>query len=421
MRTLIISVLALLFFACGQDEFESYLIPKGTDDIIEVTLHPNSSVLMADGKAQLTFKIRAYTEVDGWQAVAYTVNGATLVRDSLFTDTVALNADRIPADQIRITASNGETVNGLTYSTTANAGEVSFTCQIGNITSAPCQVRLIKPEQPVFAPREIPVIFHLLYTSESKSIAEGVDEKFVTEVLGRLNQVFAGTFAPSPTYLDTKITFVPLEVNDKGMPLQVKGIHREDVSFLDFTMYEKYILDTLVWYPQEALNVWVYEDAYESESENPIYVLDNGTEIPGLDLSPVSDPSEAEISTPTDAGIIIPIFTIFSTKQGGDFFSPRFEYLFGKFFGLLDTEEGGEDEYDGTDTDYCSDTYVPRYGTIGIGKRTAVVEGSDEKPIYYNSYNVMDPASAATTISYEQALRIRQVIENCPLRMLGRK
>lgn len=423
MRTLIISVFTLLLFACGQDEFESYLIPKGTDDIIEVSLHPNSPVLMADGKAELTFRIRAYTEVDGWQAVAYTVDGATLVRDSLFTDTVALNMDRIPADRIRITASNGETVNGLTYSTTAAAGEVTFTCQIGDITSAPCRVQLIKPAQPTFTPRTIPVVFHLMYTSNSKSIAEGVDEQFVTEVLDRLNRVFAGNFAPAPSYLDTKITFVPLEMDNNGMQLQEKGIHRVDVSSVTTSM-NKYITtasNKLLWKPEEILNIWVYEiSSGKADSKGPKYVLDNGTEIPGLSLSVLSNPSEAAISVPTDAGIVMPISTIFSSKRGASL-ATRFEYLFGKFFGLLDTQETGEGKYNGTDTDYCSDTYVPRYGMIGVTKRTAVVKGSTEEPVYYNSYNIMESASASTTISYEQALRIRKVMENCPLRMMQSK
>lgn len=423
MRTLIISVFTLLLFACGQDEFESYLIPKGTDDIIEVSLHPNSPVLMADGKAELTFRIRAYTEVDGWQAVAYTVDGATLVRDSLFTDTVALNMDRIPADRIRITASNGETVNGLTYSTTAAAGEVTFTCQIGDITSAPCRVQLIKPAQPTFTPRTIPVVFHLMYTSNSKSIAEGVDEKFVTEVLDRLNRVFAGNFAPAPSYLDTKITFVPLEMDNNGMQLQEKGIHRVDVSSVTTSM-NKYITtasNKLLWKPEEILNIWVYEiSSGKADSKGPKYVLDNGTEIPGLSLSVLSNPSEAAISVPTDVGIVMPISTLFSSKRGASL-ATRFEYLFGKFFGLLDTQETGEGKYNGTDTDYCSDTYVPRYGMIGVTKRTAVVKGSTEEPVYYNSYNIMESASASTTISYEQALRIRKVMENCPLRMMQSK
>ena len=405
MRTLIISVFTLLLFACGQDEFESYLIPKGTDDIIEVSLHPNSPVLMADGKAELTFRIRAYTEVDGWQAVAYTVDGATL--DSLFTDTVALNTDRIPADRIRITASNGETVNGLTYSTTAAAGEVTFTCQIGNITSAPCRVQLIKPELPSFTPRTIPVVFHLMYTSNSKSIAEGVDEQFVTEVLDRLNRVFAGTYAPAPSYLDTKITFVPLEMDDKGMQLEEKGIHRVDVSSVKNDTIKKYIMgvnSVVLWKPEEILNIWVYEiSSGKADSKGPKYVLDNGTEIPGLPLSVLSDPSAAKISDPTDVGIVMPISTLFSSKRGASL-ATRFEYLFGKFFGLLDTQETGEG-----------------YGMIGVTKRTAVVKGSTEEPVYYNSYNIMESASASTTISYEQALRIRKVMENCPLRMMQSK
>lgn len=415
MKTIILSALALLFFACGKNEFDSYLIPQGTEDIIEVALYPNSPVLIADGKAQLTFKIRAYTEVQARTSVPYYKDGVTMVRDSFFLDTTTLNADRIPEDQITIIASNGEKVQGRTFSTTASAGEMSFTCRIGDMTSEPCTVKLIKPEIPVFTPIRIPVIFHILYVSDNKTVSEGINATLLEEMLERMNKVFAGTFAPSPSSLDTKITFVLAETDKNNLSLSEKGINRVDLDAAKVSEYgvDNYIVKNLVWNPQKYLNVWIYS-TWDAIAENPMYVLDNGTEIAGLDLETVNDISDIEIEYPEETGIIIPLSSIFSIKNGSS--DTRLEFLFGKFFGLLETSP--DDDYEGDDTDYCSDTYVPDYRPISISKPTAIAKDSKEKPIYFDSYNIMDKYTASTTISYEQAIRIRKVTDNCPLRMM---
>lgn len=415
MKTIILSALALLFFACGKNEFDSYLIPQGTEDIIEVALYPNSPVLIADGKAQLTFKIRAYTEVQARISVPYYKDGVTMVRDSFFMDTTTLNADRIPEDQITIIASNGEKVQGRTFSTTASTGEMSFTCRIGDITSEPCKIKLIKPEIPEFTSIRIPVVFHILYTSDNKTISEGINAQLMAEMLERMNKVFAGTFAPSPSSLDTKITFVQAETDNNNRPLSEKGINRVDLDAAKVSEYgvDSYIVRNLIWNPQKYLNVWIYS-TWNAIAENPMYVLDNGTEIAGLDLETVNDISDIEIEYPEEAGIIIPLSSVFSIKNGSS--DTRLEFLFGKFFGLLETSS--DDDYEGEDTDYCSDTYVPDYRPISISKPTAIAKDSKEKPIYFDSYNIMDKYTASTTISYEQAIRIRKVTDNCPLRMM---
>lgn len=415
MKTIILSILTLLLFACGKNEFDSYLIPQGIEDIIEVDLYPNSPVLIADGKAQLTFKIGASTQIEARTSIAYSKDGVTMVRDSFFLDTTTLNFDRIPENEIKIMASTGEQVKGLTFSTTTDAKEISFTCQIGKITSAPCKVKLIKPEIPEFTPIRIPVVFHILYTKDDKTISEGINEKLMAEMLDRMNKVFAGTFASAPSSLDTRITFIQAETDNKGLPLAEKGINRMDLDAAGVGEYEveSYITQNALWNPEKYLNIWLY-NAWSATANSPKYVLDNGTQIAGLRLKPVKIPAEASVKYPEDAGIIIPISSIFGIKNGNG--TTRLEFLFGKFFGLFETRE--DDGYDGEDTDYCSDTYIPLYETIGYAKRTAIPDGSDAKPVYYDSYNIMDNYTSSTTISYEQALRIRQVTDNCPLRMM---
>lgn len=415
MRTIIIAIFTLLLFACGNDEFDSFLIPQGTENIIKVSLSPNSPVLIADGKAQLTFKVRAYTEIQARMSVVYNEEGVTMVRDSFFLDTTVLNPDRIAEDQIVILASNGEKLHGLTFTTTDPGEELTFTCQIGEVSSNPCTVKLIKPEIPAFEPRIIPVVFHLLYRSDTKTISEGINETFVSEVLDRLNRVFAGTLAAAPSYLDTKITFIPAETDNTGHILAEKGINRVDLDAEKVGKWQEYdyILENLLWDPEQYLNIWAYDTWSNPDDLSPKYILDNGVEIPGLYAMPVGDISEVEIGSPVDAGMELSIQSMFSMKGGsGD----RFEFMFGKFFGLSGTE--AEDGYEDEDTDYCSDTYVSLFGPVSVPKRTAIPFGSDEDPIYFDSFNIMDSYSASTTITYEQALRIRQVMENCPLRMM---
>lgn len=419
MKIIILSVFTLWLSACQPNEFDSWLIPQGTENMAAIELYPNSPVLIADGKAQLTFKVRAYTEITAHTPVICNEDGHTFVRDSVFLDTVALHPDRIAKEQITITASNGEKADGLTFTTTAAAGEMSFTCQIGNLTSKPCKVRLVKPEIPAFTPRTIPVIFHLLYSPDTKDIAEGIRTEYVTEVLDRLNRVFAGTFAPAPSSLDTKITFVPAETDDGGMALDEKGIHRFDLEAEKLTSFYNtynYIASHLVWNPEKFLNIWLFDTGGRGASaELPGYILNNGTAIQGLEKATVlADASEAAVQYPEQAGIIAPITRAFSMKNGSS--QHRFEHLFGQFFGLYETQ--ADNGYDTADTDYCSDTYVPLSIPVTITKPTAIPDGSNEKPVYFDSFNIMDAYSSSTAITYEQALRIRQVIENCPLRMM---
>ena len=104
--------------------------------------------------------------------------------------------------------------------------------------------------------------------------------------------------------------------------------------------------------------------------------------------------------------------SIFSIYKGG------YEYYLGTHFGLMPTVFS---TYSGIpfvngDVDFCSDTYTYELGPIALEKNTY----SDDKQapvIYYNSCNIMDESSASTSLTYEQVLRMRKVIANCPGRM----
>ena len=110
-----------------------------------------------------------------------------------------------------------------------------------------------------------------------------------------------------------------------------------------------------------------------------------------------------------------------AANMGGT--SERFESCIGQFFGLYPTWWYPYGDVAAKD-DFCSDTYT--YFKIYSHPEKWTYEPSapskDEykngHEIYFDSFNIMDEHSFCSTITYEQALRMRTVMENCPFRMM---
>lgn len=401
MKPIIIALIALLFLACQQDEFEAKIQYLGTDAIKYVRLYPNSSVLMADGKAQLKFKVKAFTEIERTKTVDN--------QQVTYLDTMELIYDRLPLNQISISTADGQKIENYTYTTNqVGNGAQRFVAKIGNISSEPVEVKVIA--KPAAFPRvTIPVVFHILPTVKTKNACDGVTNEFVDKLIARLNQVFAGEMYAAPSAIDSGIRFELADKDPQGKLLETPGIRREDRKSETTAELTKYVKENLMWDPVRYLNIWIYDSSpYSDPSKAPAYVLNNGTEIPGLDLDVVEKAEDAAYSTPAAIGITIAASKVFSTNL---------ENTIGIFFGLLPTayKDWEENLVDG-DTDYCPDTYAYESMYFAAEKWTYTEKKWDR--IYYDSYNIMDDASAATTISYDQAVRIHKVIENCPLRMM---
>ena len=122
-KIIILFVLTTILYSCNKETFTSYLESAGPENIVEVQLHPNSPVLIADGKAALTFKVKAFMEVIDAEGQK---------------DTVSYNIDKLKPEQIEIISSKDERIEGGVYRTSQiDNGSISFTAKIGNSSFPP--------------------------------------------------------------------------------------------------------------------------------------------------------------------------------------------------------------------------------------------------------------------------------------------
>lgn len=389
-KIIILFVLTTILYSCNKETFTSYLESAGPENIVEVQLHPNSPVLIADGKAALTFKVKAFMEVIDAEGQK---------------DTVSYNIDKLKPEQIEIISSKDERIEGGVYRTSQiDNGSISFTAKIGNTTSKPASVRLINKPVDDFKEITVPINFHILHTPAQLDMANGISIEFLQGLVDRLNKVFSNTHSPNPVGVDSKIKFV------------IKQRIVKNVGVLTPFQVNTYILTNSVTEPLKTLNIWLCNTNTASYTTLPSYKSSPTAIIDGLNLTYSADPSKITFTNPNQAGIMLPITNIFNIAGGG---SPRIENVIGQFFGLLPTKQTAASLPVGKeDIDFCSDTYTYQTSSIRPEKWTATSANSPDR-IYYDSFNIMDETTASSTVSYEQILRIRKVIANCPLRQFN--
>jgi hypothetical protein len=418
MKIRLAILILLLSGACSESAYEAWVEPIEVKDVTSVKLSPNSPVLMADGKAELRFDVRASVKVTDKRTIEIIENGYAVVKDSVFTTTTTLKPDRLPEEAVVIKTLDGKVVNGGVFRTDKNAGsQIGFICTINGVNSAPCYVRLIGRPAVNFTPVEVPVIFHLLTQEDKKNLFEGITQEYLQGLIAHANDVFAARIVHAPSDADTKVTFKLAESAPTGTLLKEKGINRVDVSKKSSYEISDYINKNLIWSPERYLNIYIHPSTYSNTAASPRYILDNGSSLPGLDgkMTKVQHASEAVFTDYTETGIVLRADEIFNFAGGGE---TRLEYYLGGYFGLAPTEinyYSSEWPYVNGDVDYCSDTYTS-YPSSFLN-RSSYSEEEGAVSHTYDAFNIMDKYSKSTSLTYEQALRIRTVLENCPGRM----
>ncbi len=418
MKIQLAILILLLLGACSESAYDAWVEPIGVEDVTSVKLSPNSPVLMADGKAELRFDVRASVKVTNKRTIEIIENGHPVVKDSVFTTTTTLKPDRLPEDAVTIKTLDGEEIVGGIFRTDKGAGsQIGFTCTINGVSSAPCYVRLIGRPSVNFTPVEVPVIFHLLTQEDKKNLFEGITQEYLEGLIAHANDVFAARIVHAPSDVDTKVTFKLAESAPTGIFLKEKGINRVDVSKKSSYEISNYINQNLIWAPDRYLNIYIHPSTYNNTAGSPAYILDNGSVLPGLDgkMTKVQHASEAVFTDYTKAGIVLRADQIFNFVGGGE---TRLEYYLGLCFGLAPTaidNYSSEWPYVNGDVDYCSDTYTS-YSSSFLN-RSSYSEEEGAVRYTYDAFNIMDKYSKSTTLTYEQALRIRTVLENCPGRI----
>ena len=92
--------------------------------------------------------------------------------------------------------------------------------------------------------------------------------------------------------------------------------------------------------------------------------------------------------------------------------------VLGGYYGLMFTDQNQNDDWVDGDNDFCEDTYYfySDYSS-SVYKNTRLYR-EDAEGIYdwFTSFNVMDSYSRKNSVSVDQALRMRMVLERCPSR-----
>lgn len=406
----LVALVLLLTYLTGCDN--TVTVPEvktvGPDAITELSLSPESPVLVADGRSQLTFLVRCYYQV-----------GKTRAR---------MLDSRVPLDQITITSSEGKSFKPTEpYTTTTTRGDISFTARIGDITSDPVTVKVYPAEAPSYEPLVVPVRIYAFYEPQNSTSVQAFTLEALKPHFQRLSDVFSGKLNPNgPVTGNPNITFDLQEV--KRIELKGSG---------EFTPVKEEVKKRYLSRAANEISIWLMDGRLGWRSGPydciPTCTTGDPKSLPGLKLKEVAldynfNPAKVD---PKEVGIFMSFFQLINCMNNGG--SYRLETIFSNYYGLISTETSSDNDpnkLDG-DFDYCPDTYSYKSGYIITEKRTfpykiETKKGPDGKETerkehyyFYNSTNVMDQPTAATTITRDQAARIRQVIRDCPLRHQG--
>lgn len=404
-----IVAMVVCFFGCNKEDEMSFADP----DIIDVTtidsisLTPNHTMIVADGKAVLDLRVRAYTKdkieiynprlKDEW--FEYTSNQSVPLSRYFSTDDKSLIGKTI---MVKV---------NLKHNKSVVSDEFPFT------VIAPLKVEKAYT---------IPIIFHIIQTTEDiESYGGAFDEVRIQRIIDRLNGVFTGATSVSPTGIDTKITFQAAIYSPNGRKLSQPGINRlvvKEVTYdnpKDKKGYDTFLTDNnLIWPAKDYMNVWLISDRKApgafgwnyGYTSAPKFKFANALNSPeGLTLTDVY--SDEELSTPRASGVMYKLQSLnLMSKLTGNSNLPGENDLIhyiGAYFGLLKTSWFIES------ADYCLDTQHYIYTEKS---NTALYKKSGN--IYFMSENIMDdPTGVHRSVTQNQYSRIQWFLENCPERV----
>ena len=391
----LVALAATSLSGCKGDELPGEMQTAGIDNVKRIVLSPNSLALVADGKSELAFQVDFY----------YSLDGRT---DSLSR----MLPDRVPLDEVTITASDGKQLTPAdVYTTTANAEEMTFTAEYGGMKSTPVTAKLYPAEQEKYEPLTIPVVFKVLYSPVTVGETVALTDSLFQAIIDRTNQVFKGTLMNAPSKADAGVTFTLQSVDRIGVTQE----EEEDWYFLD-TWFE----ENSDGNEEEVLTVWVTSMSnYDLSYATPWFTLGNADELPWIapdEYASIDELRDDWSFGVSDMGINLTFRDILRTLSGEGM---RFEYALGTFYGLVEPSFLPEDYKDGLDADLCADTYTYNARFSNFNKQTFPDGGGNV--VRYKSFNLMESPSSCMVITRDQARQLRQVMKDVPFRQQGYK
>lgn len=397
-----------LFLSCTPED------PSYTDNdqvdvntVTSVTLHPNHRMVLADGRATLD------------------------LCPALFRGDARIPDHRVDSNWLEFFTLSGQQVDRRF--TTSDAGlcgtELKVYARLKGkaIYSDTVAFTVTEPLATDLQEMEIPVVFHIIQTTEDiVSYGGKFTSDRIEQIMSRLNNAFSALVSANPVGVDTKIRFRPALYDPQGRQLDEPGIHRIEVTsipadnlYADFLKAEK-----AVWTPDRYMNIWLISDGTNSITNfgytisrecRPRYTTGETTDVPeGLELTPLPEGKEWE---PKEAGLIykLQLFNLSSFTQGKSQDNVFIHYV-GNYLGLLPT--WGYLLYGNTVAaqDYCADTQKYTIDQDQQSKNTGWEKTADDG-YTFTAENIMDDQiSLHRSVSRDQCLRMRWVLQHCPER-----
>lgn len=415
IRNISLVSVALLATACSPDEEIFHDNSKVDPAIVDaVTIMPNQKRLIANGNAQIELQPTVFTK-SGTQVPDTRVDDDWIEYTS---DTPGVVAGRVISIADASLVGKTVTVKARVKTTGKESDPVSFS--------------VIASKKDQFANElVIPVVFHILQTKDDIDNYGGEFKLERIEMqLKRLNNMFSGAVSHNPVGVNTNIKFEMAQYDQYGNRLVEPGIDRKTIADGAFSKKDGSDMDSLItaerllWSPDNYLNVWLVSDrkGVVSDFANdvtakcaPCYVKAGATDIPkGLKLQEYAD----QTLKPSQAGIIYKLSELDvaersffvsnnNKKQGYN----ELGYYIGLFYGLLPTCNYSNTK---AGTDYCDDTID--YAATSTGGNEDWYKTMDG--CYFRAENIMDdPRGVHCSVSQDQTIRMRWIMNNCVGRM----
>lgn len=408
------------------------------DEIASIDLLLNSSILYADGKAEVELRPQLTTN-DGYIVPDY----------------------RLKEEWFEYTSNRPNVVLSRRFSTKSNIGS-TFKVQVrlkGRDVVSNEIVFQVLPAPQKFDQVVFPIVFHIIQNSKDiVSFGGPFSAGRIHQELERINRTFSGLLSATPNGSDSYISFRMAEYDPYGKRMAEPGINRLVVNNITTehptsqAAFEDLIKEhSLLWPADKYLNIWLIGDRGVMDARNSGHWLGYGTTpkyyAPGYDA--VTQPKGLILNTnppaeplANDIGIRYRLWDLNENDRvyGAYFYDPSpigggtilsntndLVCYFGRYFGLLDcyAPEMQSPEAIRNFDDYCTDTH--KYGAVSSMYKGNVtlykswpvspLTEPEGARLFWMSENIMeDQTGLHRSISADQVKRIRWVINNCEFR-----
>ncbi len=395
--------------ACSPDDYTYHdNSVMNVEDIDHIELIANQKMVLADGRAQLELYPRLFTK-----------------------DNNQIPDDRVQDNWLEYSSENGIALKRFFSTSDASliGKEIKAKLKIRGtgLESNTVSFRVVAPlENRYTSDIRIPVIFHIIQTTEDvESLGGAYKQEQIEQILRKLNYMFSGETTQNPVGVDTHIRLIPAVYGPDGSRLAEPGINRLTLKEIDSANnYEDFLQEhKLIWPAERYMNIWLISDRSRGSSE---FVRISNQSAPRYISPEVQDAPEGiewkvyqnEALEAKDLGILYKLQELDNIDR--DFRYSAFEpgyneigYYVGLYLGLLPTCDYMNSE---NFTDYCDDTLNYTRDESKPGNNELWYKESEG--CYFRAENIMDdPTGGHCSVSREQCIRMRWVLNNCPGRL----